>query len=173
MLRSLLLCFFVCWFLACAEEPGEAFELSSSRVPAQLLHVIDGDTLIVRLAGKHEKIRLLRIDTPERDEEGFLEASNVLKKLLEDKQLSLEYEGERYDRHGRQLCYLWATPFDRVSAGGEVLSSQSVQPANINLEMVRSGWSRYYTRYGRGKYEKHFELAEEEARQAKRGLWSK
>jgi len=39
--------------------------------------------------------------------------------------------------------------------------------------MVRLGWSKFWTRYGRGRLAEQFEAAKQEAREAKRGLWAK
>jgi len=41
---------------------------------------------------------------------------------------------------------------------------------NVNIEMMRTGWSKLYTKYGEGKYAA-VRKAEEEARREGRGLW--
>ena len=38
--------------------------------------------------------------------------------------------------------------------------------------MIKGGWSKFYTKYGKGRYADEFEQAEQEAREAKRGLWA-
>jgi endonuclease YncB( thermonuclease family) len=43
---------------------------------------------------------------------------------------------------------------------------------NVNIEMVRLGWSKHYIKYGTGKYKEKFKAAETEAREAGRGLWN-
>ena len=70
--------------------------------------------------------------------------------------MDLEFEKpgvEKRDGFGRLLAY--------VVAGG----------VNVNLELVRLGWSPYYTKYGKGRLRGEFEDAEREARAAQRGLW--
>jgi len=42
---------------------------------------------------------------------------------------------------------------------------------NVNVEMVRLGWTTFWTKYGEGKYAGEFREAELEAREAERGLW--
>ncbi len=39
--------------------------LAQSRESATVLHVVDGDTLILKINGKEEKVRLIGIDCPE------------------------------------------------------------------------------------------------------------
>jgi micrococcal nuclease len=63
-------------------------------------------------------------------------------------------EAAERDEYGRLLAYVWK---------GETL---------VNLELVRQGWTRFFTKYGTGRYAGRFEAAEEEARAAKRGLWT-
>ena len=110
--------------------------------------VIDGDTIEVRYEGKVEKVRLLRIDTPERNEKGFYEAKEALADMIQGKNVKLEFEtpGEvQRDRYGRFLCYVF---FEGI---------------NINVEMVKRGHSKFWTKYGVGKYKKAFIKAEIEA----------
>ncbi len=130
--------------------------LLRQRQPCLLVQVVDGDTVAVRWKRKSEHIRLLRVDTPERGEWGHEESADFLKNLLTGKDLQLEFENAityARDRYGRLLVYLFAN--------GE----------NVNVEMVRAGWSRFWTEYGRGRYAKDFEAAEEAAKAERRGIW--
>ena len=118
-------------------------------------HVVDGDTIWVRKGSDTLNVRLLRVDTPEMDDIGYQEATKELQRLLGDEStIRLEFEEELKDDHGRTLAYLF------------------VEGRNINVEMVRTGWSPYFDRYGRGKYARDFEAAESEARRARRGMWA-
>ena len=42
---------------------------------------------------------------------------------------------------------------------------------NVNVEMVRLGWSTFWTEYGEGRFAEPFSNAEEQAKAKKRGLW--
>lgn len=126
----------------------------------RFLRAVDGDTLELlyqpRTAIK-EKIRLLRINTPERGEPGYLQARKALQQLTAHRTLALEFETPdqpKRDRYGRLLAY--------VIADG----------VNVNIEMVRLGWSTYWTKYGRSRYEHAFQQAQRTARTARRGLWA-
>ena len=44
-----------------------------------VVRVIDGDTIIAHWRGMDEKVRLLNIDTPERGEPGYKEATDMLR----------------------------------------------------------------------------------------------
>ncbi|MDX1564623.1 MAG: thermonuclease family protein [Phycisphaeraceae bacterium] len=124
----------------------------------QVGRIIDGDTLEVRYRPDIpllERVRLLRIDTPERGEPGYAEAKAELDLLMNGHKARVEFEDGKpqRDRFGRLLAYIHA---------GQTM---------VNLEMVRRGWSRHETRFGTGKYKQQFEAAESEARRNKRGLW--
>jgi len=128
--------------------------------PYEVLRVVDGDTLHVRIPGSptpDERVRLLRVNTPERGQPGYERATACLIALTAGKRVELEWErsgvAER-DEYGRLLAY--------VHADG----------ALVNEELVRQGFSRFFTKYGGGRLADRFRAAEEEARVAKRGLWT-
>jgi micrococcal nuclease len=134
---------------AAAAAPGES--------SCQLTHIVDGDTLYARCDGERLKVRLLRINTPEHDHPGFEEAGAALGGLIGDRPIRFEFEKRGVpvtDEYGRWLVYVYA--------GGR----------NLNVEMVRLGWSRFWTKYGAGRYADDFRRAEREARDAKRGMWA-
>jgi micrococcal nuclease len=136
--------------------PPAAGQTTAERERVELVRVIDGDTIEVRWRGGRERVRLLRIDTPERGDRGYREATAALATLLGDETLELVFERpgrpER-DRYDRLLAY--------VLTGGE----------NANVELVRLGWSRFWTRYGEGRLAASFVEAEREAAAAEVGLW--
>ena len=123
-----------------------------------VLYVIDGDTIIIDYHGQREFIRLLRINTPEREQYGYSQAKRAMIRLVGRKRIRLEFEPAgrvRRDKYKRILAYVW------------------VDDLNVNIEMVRLGWSRFWARYEAGKYAGEFRAAEREARENKRGLWKR
>jgi len=145
---------------ACEDCAASKPEASSIDQRWFVLRVKDGDTLVARLeAGptdRTETVRLLNVNTPEKDQPLWAEATEALKTLVRGGYVELEFQAvgvEKRDGFGRLLAY--------VIADG----------ANVNLELVRQGWSPYYTRYGKGRLRAQFEAAEAEARATGRGLW--
>lgn len=139
--------------LVLAVVPGCAAPKANSDSILHVTEIIDGDTIKL---SDGRKVRLLRVDTPERGEPGFFQSAAALESMLSDsKPLRLEFEEEKLDRHGRTLAYLW------------------VGEKQINLEMVRSGWSPFYDDYGTGRYAPQFRRAEAEARRQHIGIWSR
>ena len=51
-------------------------------VPAQLVKVINGDTIDVSIAGKTERVRDVGVDTPERGQPGYQAATEANRALL-------------------------------------------------------------------------------------------
>jgi endonuclease YncB( thermonuclease family) len=126
------------------------------RVGARVIRIVDGDTIEVLLGGRREHVRLLRINTPERGQPGYEEAKGALARLVAGGTVSLEpEEGGSWTRdpHGRLLAYVF------------------VDGLHVNVEMVRLGWSDFWTRYGEGRYASQFRQAAREAQAARRGLW--
>ena len=136
---------------------------SGSFPPKQGLasHVFDGDTLLVESGGARYKVRILGINTPEVDgpyrkaEPYGKEASIRTKALVEGKYISLEYDsGRKKDKYGRLLAYV------RLPDGvdlGRLLISEGLAEAF------------HTTRYSRKTL---YHRIEQEARQARLGIWS-
>jgi micrococcal nuclease len=87
---------------------------SASDGRATVERVIDGDTIVVRLAGADEHVRLIGIDTPETKKPGTPvecygpEASARLNELLPSGTVvRLERDRETRDRYGRLLAYVY------------------------------------------------------------------
>lgn len=127
----------------------------------KVLRIVDGDTLelLYRPPGAvKEKVRLLYVNTPERGQPGYRQATNALRKLTANRKVRLVFEtlhNQPYrDRYGRLLAY--------VIADG----------TNVNLEIIRQGWSPYWTKYGQSRIGTAFSQAQREAHAARRGLWS-
>ena len=91
------------------------------------IFVVDGDTIKGNLDSKRITIRLVEIDAPEMDQPFGVESKRFLKKLIENKKVTLIAEGK--DRYGRTL--------------GELFVNKN----NINEKMVKSGFAWVYDRY--------------------------
>jgi endonuclease YncB( thermonuclease family) len=81
--------------------------------------VYDGDTILL---GKKNKVRYLGINAPEIDHNGgnseFMAhaAKNFNLQLVNDANVTLEYDREKRDRHGRLLAYVFLKNGDMVNA---------------------------------------------------------
>lgn len=147
-----------------------------NRLPIyKLVRVVDGDTFIVNVKGKHERVRLLNVNTPEsvhpdgsRNTITGRMISAAVKKLLPpgtDVLLQNDEGTDNRDRYNRLLRYMFIP--------GEITGSQ-VEYINFNVWLVKTGWSPYYTKYGQSKkYDKEFREAENYSKKKKMGIWGK
>ncbi len=126
-----------------------------------VLRVVDGDTMEVLYRPPkpmREKIRLLMVNTPERGQPGYRQATQSLRSLVAGHDrvtLAFEIPGQpKRDRYGRLLAYV------------------VVDGLNANIELVRQGWSPYWDRYGSSRFEAAFLQAQRQAQAARRGLWA-
>ena len=133
-------------------------------VLANVLYVIDGDTIDVVIDGKKERVRLIGIDAPEVEYEDkpadcFADESAAsLKALIDGKAVSLASDPTQGDRdsYGRLLRYAY-------------LSDNT----NVNKQMVSQGYARQYSYKGIPyQFQKEFQEAEREAKKLKKGLWA-
>jgi micrococcal nuclease len=112
---------------------------------------VDGDT--VELADGR-RVRYLGINTPERGQPLFQEATAANRRLTEGRRAWLVLDTQQTDRFGRVLAYLWV---------GERF---------VNLELVRQGYANAYTEPPNVRYSEEILAAEQEARRAGLGLWA-
>ncbi len=123
--------------------------------------VIDGDTIVVEIDNKQEKVRLIGVDTPEtvhpeKPVEYFgKEASEFTHKMVEGKRVRLEYDWQKRDKYERLLAYVYLE-----------------DGTFLNAEIIKQGYGFAYTRFP-FKYLDDFRQYEREARENNRGLWSK
>lgn len=119
--------------------------------------IIDGDTITVSGVGV---VRLLGVDAPEkhggyRPSEPFGDAATAfMKRLLEGKDVRLEYDGPRKDQYNRTLAYVFL-PDGRLA----------------NLEIIKAGYAETYRRFDYQRKPAYF-AAEREAKEARRGMWA-
>ncbi|MCB1155693.1 thermonuclease family protein, partial [bacterium] len=74
------------------------------RVTEQVTVIVDGDTVIL---GNGDKIRYVGVDTPERDEPLYDEATAYNRKMVFGKNVSIwSCTARPYDKHARRLATL-------------------------------------------------------------------
>lgn len=118
--------------------------------------VFDGDSVLL---SDGRQIRYIGIDAPETGgnrpaEFGGTEAKDLNKRLVDGKDISLEFDVEIKDRYGRTLAYVY---------DGQTM---------INRELVLSGAAPAVPYPPNLKYYKELADAMEQARREKRGLWA-
>lgn len=131
---------------------------------------VDGDTL--KLAND-QRVRLIGIDTPEVHESAKLyrdanktrqsvetirglgkRSHEFTKKLVEGKQVRLEFDVTKKDKYGRLLAYVYLQ-----------------DGTFVNAEIIKQGYASLMTIPPNVKYEALFKELYSQAREAKRGLW--
>jgi micrococcal nuclease len=132
-------------------------EVGLDTVPAdrfKVIDIIDGDT--VELKGG-DRLRLIGIDCPERDEPYYQQAKEFLAELTKGKAAAIAFSERRRDGHGRLLGYMY------------------IDSAFVNAEMVRMGLAYVYLFRDNLTDEARITAllsAQNEAIEEGRGLWS-
>lgn len=122
--------------------------------PARVMRVVDGDTIDVRLSGSKETVRYIGIDTPERVECYYREATAKNAELVAGKEVRLVKDVSETDRYERLLRYVYS---------GDLF---------VNAELVRLGYAAAATVPPDVRNAGLFVGLAREAREAQRGLWS-
>jgi endonuclease YncB( thermonuclease family) len=134
--------------------------VSPAAISAQVLRVVDGDTIQVSMNGRTYTVRYTGIDTPEtvhpdKPVQPFgPEASAKNKELVGSRIVRLEKDVSETDRYGRLLRYVY------------------VDGLFVNAELVRLGYAQVATYPPDVKHADLFIRLQREAREAGRGLWA-
>ena len=146
---------------ATAQPP---FAPSGTVEKAKVVRIVDGDTIVVALAGKNVKVRYIGMDTPEVvDPNSPVEplgpqAAAANKKLVAGKTVFLEKDVSDTDRYGRLLRYVWLQ-----NGSSWVL---------VNLELVRRGLAKAVSYPPDVKYDAILAGGESTAETSLVGLWA-
>lgn len=131
--------------------------------PYDVVKVVDGDTIDVRIDSKTVKVRVIGLNTPEtvdprKPVECFgKQASAQATKLLKDTKVYLESDDSQQnrDKYDRLLRYVWLE-----------------DGTNFSKIMIESGFGYEYTYDTPYKYQEDFKSAQKSAETAKTGLWA-
>jgi micrococcal nuclease len=149
----------------CGSDGGSAEP--SGPINARVTHVVDGDTIDVRMPdGDEESVRYIGIDTPETVKPdtpvqcGGPEAHEANERLVGDRTVTLRFDAERRDVYGRLLAYVYLP--DAGSKG---------RPLFVNAELVRRGLARTLTIPPNDSFAQLFARLAAKAGAAGLGLW--
>lgn len=134
-----------------------------SQLNAELVRVVDGDTVIVSINNKDERVRIIGINTPESVKPnspvecfGKEASAHITELLNQSGSLRIETDPtqDTRDRNGRLLAHVFS---------GDV---------NIAQQMIADGYAYEYTYRVPYIYQSEYRSAEKDARENERGLWS-
>lgn len=131
---------------------------------ARVERVVDGDTILVMIGDREERVRLLNVDTPESVHPDKTKNSPIGKLAAEYTRVALE---------GRQVRLEGDSEIETRDRYGRLLSYVLVDGTNFNVALVREGFSEYQVEFGASRrYDRDFKNAEMAARESSRGIWS-
>lgn len=153
--------------LLCALLPGCSSRLFSEALSRgedsaekgiTVYRTTDGDTVrITPEIDGQDKVRLIGVDAPETNPEREPygeEAGRFTRESLEGREVTLEFDAEKKDDYGRLLAYVY-------------LPDGSM----FNETLLREGYAQIATFVPNTRYVDRFGDAQEEAREARRGIW--
>jgi micrococcal nuclease len=141
------------------DGPDAAADAGDSAT-ADVIRVVDGDTIEVELEGRTESVRYIGVDTPETPKPGtpaqcFAEEASVFNEaLVAGERVRLVFDRELRDRYGRLLAYVY------------------VEGLLVNAELIRDGYARTLEIEPNTAMADRLSALERQAGRAGRGLWS-
>ncbi|MBX7137770.1 MAG: thermonuclease family protein [Oligoflexia bacterium] len=161
-------------FLGAHQISADAKPGASAGERATVVRLVDGDTMVVEIAHKRERLRLIGIDTPESkdNDKAEKEARRTARdlntilalgrrsfeftqsKLPPGTEVALEFDTSPRDKYGRLLAYVYLP-----------------DGTMLNQLLVREGYARLFTDDFNHRYRDLLAKEYSDARRAKRGLW--
>ena len=127
------------------------FHNSAKAYKAEVVYVLDGDTIIVRYQKAKITVRLQGIDCPEKGQPYSKNARSFTIASALNKTVTVNIKGK--DQYGRTLA--------------EVILPDK---KSLNQELVKAGYAWWYRKYAPN--DRTLKALEAGARAAKRGLWA-
>ncbi len=93
--------------VAAAQTPVPTQDSRAQIVTGPVTRVVDGDTIDVLIDGKNIRVRYLQVNTPERDEPCYKEATAYNAELVAGKTVRLVPDTELLDRYDRWLRFVY------------------------------------------------------------------
>lgn len=139
---------------------------SGDTYTGKVIKVADGDTLtVLDKNGRKHKIRMHGIDAPESKQAHGMASAEWMSARVLGTEVTIEVNDT--DRYQREVAKVWATPSD--------CQAQPCQYSlDINLEALKAGqvwWYKDYAKTQTPADRRLYEQAEQNARQARIGLW--
>jgi micrococcal nuclease len=141
------------------ERNPDAGEVGPRSAYGDVVRVVDGDTIEVRVGGRLEDVRYIGVDTPETVKPGTPvqcfghRAAAFNRHLVASRRLRLVFGVERRDVYGRLLAYAY------------------IGHRFVNAELVRRGLARTLTIPPNSLHRALFERLQRQAARSGHGLW--
>jgi micrococcal nuclease len=142
-------------FAATSTTDAPATELPTQGTGVEVVSVVDGDTVVVRFDdGAIDTVRLIGINTPERDECYAAEATVALGDLVLGRRVGLTVDATDRDIFDRLLRYIW------------------VGDTHVNEQLVAGGYAIARRYPPDTAYADTFDTAQATARAGSVGMWA-
>jgi len=133
-----------------ARRPAVEFDFTTTG-PYHVARVVDDGLLLLN---GDIAVRLLGVESPERNPAVAAKATELLRRRVEGRDVTIKLDRERRDGQGRILAYVYA------------------DDSLLNEELILAGLARAATNFNiNNAMAKRLRTAEADARAAERGLW--
>ena len=136
-----------------AASAAQCIPDGNERQVGEVVNVIDGDTISVRIGGRVFSVRYIGMDTPELDQTDGYPAAERNRELVDGQTVTLVRDVSETDRYGRLLRYVL------------------VGSTFVNHQLVLDGWATAAEYPPDTSCQGIFQVAENTARTQRLGLW--
>ena len=167
LIKILALIFSVLFCTSCTPTPALAYTIKGT-----VAYVYDGDTIKLKTENQYHRIRLASIDAPEKDQPYGIEATLLLRRLLQNKTVLAHVQDT--DKYGRKIAYIQLDDHGVTAKVSRVpFRVDPLVNSDISSIMLANGAAWHYKTFDKtsAQYDLHYAL-EQQAKTNKRGLWA-
>ncbi|PKM52170.1 MAG: hypothetical protein CVV02_02035 [Firmicutes bacterium HGW-Firmicutes-7] len=128
---------------------------------AEVLRIIDGDTIEVFVNGFNQQVRFIGVDCPELNTQGGKEAKSFTSDHLLGSIIYLEKDIEDQDKYNRLLRYVWTSKPDNEKNITNM----------FNFQLLNEGYASSMSVSPNNKYSKQFITIEKEVLKNEKNNW--
>ena len=150
MMRNSLLIFFLAAKVAVCSHAADL-----SHLAGQVVRVVDGDTIVLKVADAQHRVHLAGIDAPEKNQAWGESSTHELRRQIA----------------GRHVVFGWR----KRDRSERLIGVVRLAGRDMNLHMIDLGLAWHYEQYADEQSpgdSEAYSAAEKAARDARRGLWS-
>lgn len=167
-IKWILICFFcslvalLCYkfnllYLFQVVRPGPTY-------PCEYIRTVDGDTIVVNIDHREERVRLIGVDAPEsvhpdssKNTSAGKKVSDFTKSYFKPGQiLYLEYDRVKKDKYGRTLAYVWLKGFYHINSDYLFRFTRTFKKYNFNAILLLNTETKIKNDFHNKKYEDLF-----------------
>lgn len=167
-MRVTLIILIILITIVCSYWFTENFGKNNEYLDAQIVDVIDGDSLVILKDKDIHRLRIVGIDAPEINTRLHLESTALIRNALRTQDYKIQVVGK--DPYNRYLAYIFINEIDH----NKKLTKEGSNYKDLSILLLENGYARTSKLSDLPKnIQTSYTQAQQRAKAEKKGIWAK